>query len=229
MLRARKARREDALDDRRRPSRSATPQGGKAALDPEQETMLADSVGLALLVVLDTLAPAERISFVLHDMFAVPFEEIAASSAARPPRRASSPAAPAAACREPTRPPAPSSSTQRKIIESFSPLCALGMSKHSSPCSIPMSSSAPTAPRSPQRRCAKSGAHVTGRRKPSPPHVVHALHGRHHRRLRGPHHCAEGTSLPRSALHLRQGQDRRLRSHRRPRAPAPAQPRRLEP
>src|SRR5712691_11746027 len=45
--------------------------------DPEQEAMLADAVGLALLVVLETLSPAERLSFVLHDMFAVPFEEIA--------------------------------------------------------------------------------------------------------------------------------------------------------
>ena len=45
--------------------------------DPEQEAMLADSVGLALLVVLETLTPAERLAFVLHDMFAVPFAEIA--------------------------------------------------------------------------------------------------------------------------------------------------------
>ncbi len=45
--------------------------------DPERESLLADSVGLALLVVLDTLSPAERLSFVLHDMFDVPFEEIA--------------------------------------------------------------------------------------------------------------------------------------------------------
>ncbi|GGQ23880.1 RNA polymerase sigma-70 factor (ECF subfamily) [Actinomadura coerulea] len=46
--------------------------------DPEQEAVMADSVGVALLVVLDTLAPAERLAFVLHDMFAVPFEQIAA-------------------------------------------------------------------------------------------------------------------------------------------------------
>jgi Sigma-70, region 4 len=46
-------------------------------LDPEQEALLADSVGLALLVVLETLAPAERLAFVLHDMFGVPFDEIA--------------------------------------------------------------------------------------------------------------------------------------------------------
>jgi RNA polymerase sigma-70 factor (ECF subfamily) len=47
------------------------------ATDPEHEALLADSVGLALLVVLETLTPAERLAFVLHDMFAVPFEEIA--------------------------------------------------------------------------------------------------------------------------------------------------------
>jgi RNA polymerase sigma-70 factor, ECF subfamily len=50
---------------------------GAAGLDPEQEALLADSVGLALIVVLDTLSPAERLAFVLHDMFAVPFEEVA--------------------------------------------------------------------------------------------------------------------------------------------------------
>ena len=49
----------------------------RKAVDPEQEALLADSVGLALLVVLETLAPAERLAFVLHDMFAVPFDEIA--------------------------------------------------------------------------------------------------------------------------------------------------------
>ena len=49
----------------------------ESAADPEQQAVLADSVGLALLVVLDTLAPAERLAFVLHDMFAVPFEDIA--------------------------------------------------------------------------------------------------------------------------------------------------------
>jgi RNA polymerase sigma-70 factor (ECF subfamily) len=49
----------------------------EGGLDPEHETLLADSVGLALLVVLETLAPAERLAFVLHDLFAVPFDEIA--------------------------------------------------------------------------------------------------------------------------------------------------------
>ncbi|MFD9073458.1 sigma-70 family RNA polymerase sigma factor [Streptomyces lasiicapitis] len=58
------------------PQVSALP-GGREAADPEQEALLTDSVGLALLVVLDTLSPAERLAFVLHDMFAVPFEDIA--------------------------------------------------------------------------------------------------------------------------------------------------------
>jgi RNA polymerase sigma factor (sigma-70 family) len=72
MLRARTARRE-ALTDTDDLSRSVP----SSAPDGEQEAMLADSVGLALLVVLDRLAPAERLAFVLHDMFDLPFEEIA--------------------------------------------------------------------------------------------------------------------------------------------------------
>jgi RNA polymerase sigma-70 factor (ECF subfamily) len=71
MLRSRKSRREEALDDHA-PGLLADRESG-----PEQEAVLADSVGLALLVVLENLAPAERLAFVLHDMFAVPFEEIA--------------------------------------------------------------------------------------------------------------------------------------------------------
>jgi RNA polymerase sigma-70 factor (ECF subfamily) len=73
MLRSRKARREE-LTGEPAPEPAA---GGAAAIDPEQEALLADSVGLALLVVLEALAPAERIAFVLHDLFSVPFEEIA--------------------------------------------------------------------------------------------------------------------------------------------------------
>jgi RNA polymerase sigma-70 factor (ECF subfamily) len=67
MLRARKSRREEPIGA----------QVAEASADPEGEAVLADSVGLALLVVLDTLTPAERLAFVLHDLFAVPFEEIA--------------------------------------------------------------------------------------------------------------------------------------------------------
>ncbi|MGW7334277.1 sigma-70 family RNA polymerase sigma factor, partial [Streptomyces sp. NPDC054840] len=73
MLRSRESRREDPME-----TYSADPAVDRAdAVDPEQEALLADSVGLALLVVLDQLAPAERLAFVLHDLFAVSFDEIA--------------------------------------------------------------------------------------------------------------------------------------------------------
>jgi RNA polymerase sigma factor (sigma-70 family) len=72
MLRSRKTRREQPLD-----THPGAPQVEEGPPNPEQEALLADSVGLALLVVLDTLTPAERLSFVLHDMFDVGFNEIA--------------------------------------------------------------------------------------------------------------------------------------------------------
>jgi RNA polymerase sigma-70 factor, ECF subfamily len=73
MLRSRKARREESLGAHL--PEPAAP--ARDAIDPERETLLADSVGPALLVVLETLAPAERVAFVLHDMFDLPFDEIA--------------------------------------------------------------------------------------------------------------------------------------------------------
>ena len=73
MLRSRKTRREQPLDVHV-PDPVVDPADGT---DPEHEALLADSVGLALLVVLETLTPPERLAFVLHDMFAIPFDEIA--------------------------------------------------------------------------------------------------------------------------------------------------------
>lgn len=73
MLRSRKSRRETPLEEQV-PEPIAT---SRQASDPEREAMLADSVGLALLVVLETLSPTERLAFVLYDMFAVPFDDIA--------------------------------------------------------------------------------------------------------------------------------------------------------
>jgi RNA polymerase sigma-70 factor (ECF subfamily) len=73
MLRSRNSRREEPLGPHV-PEPIVSREDGA---DPEHEALLADSVGLALLVVLETLAPAERLAFVLHDMFAVPFDEIA--------------------------------------------------------------------------------------------------------------------------------------------------------
>jgi RNA polymerase sigma factor (sigma-70 family) len=74
MLRSRGARREEPLDARVPDPVVGSRDGG----DPEHEAVLAEGVGLALLVVLDTLTPAERVAFVLHDTFAVPFDQIAA-------------------------------------------------------------------------------------------------------------------------------------------------------
>src|SRR5215831_10778270 len=73
MLRSRKHRREQPLEGQM-PDPIVSPETGP---NPEQEALLADSVGLAMLVVLETLTPPERLAFVLHDMFAVPFDEIA--------------------------------------------------------------------------------------------------------------------------------------------------------
>ncbi|WP_158913772.1 sigma-70 family RNA polymerase sigma factor, partial [Streptomyces sp. MBT28] len=70
MLRARDTRREEPLDE--------GPRTGTTGPDPAAEAQLADEVGVALLIVLDTLGPAERLAFVLHDMFDVPFDDIAA-------------------------------------------------------------------------------------------------------------------------------------------------------
>ena len=75
LLRARAIRREDSLDARL-PDPIVSPADEHS--DPEQAALLSDAVGLALQVALDTLSPAERLAFVLHDVFAVPFEEIAA-------------------------------------------------------------------------------------------------------------------------------------------------------
>ncbi|MET9658215.1 sigma-70 family RNA polymerase sigma factor [Streptomyces sp. NPDC006510] len=78
MLRSRRSRREEPLGTGAPEEHVAGPDlGDRPGTDPEQQALMADSVGLAMLVVLETLDPAERLAFVLHDMFAVPFDEIA--------------------------------------------------------------------------------------------------------------------------------------------------------
>lgn len=75
MLRARRSRREASVDvDVHMPDPIVSNEKG---VDPEQEALMGDAVGLALLVVLDTLSPAERVAFVMHDVFGMPFDEIA--------------------------------------------------------------------------------------------------------------------------------------------------------
>jgi RNA polymerase sigma factor (sigma-70 family) len=77
MLDARRRRREEALEAGRLPDPVIMPASDALGPDPEGEALAADAVGAALLVVLETLDPAERLAFVLHDLFAVPFEDIA--------------------------------------------------------------------------------------------------------------------------------------------------------
>jgi RNA polymerase sigma factor (sigma-70 family) len=81
MLRSRRARREELVDEQHLPEPILDRADG---IDPEHEVLLADAVGLALLVVLENLSPPERLAFVLHDMFSVPFSEIAAIAGRTP-------------------------------------------------------------------------------------------------------------------------------------------------
>jgi RNA polymerase sigma factor (sigma-70 family) len=142
-------------------------------LQPEEEALLADSVGLALLVVLDTLAPAERLAFVLHDMFQLPFDEIApmvgrnpaaarqlASRARRRVKGADIPT------------PDPISPGNAPWSTPSSPPRAAAISMRLWPCSIPTSSSAPTGARGAPRYRAWFGAPLPspGRLAPFPAH-----------------------------------------------------------
>jgi RNA polymerase sigma factor (sigma-70 family) len=111
-MQSRKSRREEPLD---------TPMSDPIdSTDPERQAMLADAVGPALLVVLDTLAPAERLAFVLHDMFAVPFDEIAPIVGKSPAaaRQLASRARRRVRGVEPPEPP-DDVSRQREIVEAF--------------------------------------------------------------------------------------------------------------
>ena len=114
MLRSRTSRREEELQ----PEMPAPATAVSKAKDPEQETLLADSVGLALLVVLDRLAPAERLAFVLHDMFAVPFDEIA-SILGHSPESARQLASRARRRVQGAPPPKSNVLEQRKIVNAF--------------------------------------------------------------------------------------------------------------
>ncbi|MEO8552497.1 MAG: sigma-70 family RNA polymerase sigma factor [Kofleriaceae bacterium] len=109
MLRTRTSRREEPLDARA---------DGPVATDAKHELMLADSVGLALMVVLDKLDPAERLAFVLHDLFGLPFDEIA-PIVARTPDAARQLASRARRRVQGSPPPDTDLASQRQIVESF--------------------------------------------------------------------------------------------------------------
>jgi RNA polymerase sigma factor (sigma-70 family) len=115
MLRSRATRREEPLEVHV-PDPVVSREDG---LDPEQQALLAEGVGLALLVVLETLAPAERLAFVLHDMFAVPFEEIA-SIVGRSPAAARQLASRARRRVQGAAPvPDPDVTRQREVVDAF--------------------------------------------------------------------------------------------------------------
>ena len=115
MLRRRAARREEPVADHR-PDLSARPAD---RIDPEEQAVLADALGPALLVVLGTLAPAERLAFVLHDLFAVPFDEIGAILG-RSPNAAKQLASRARHRVQGSAPgPVPDVSRQREIVDAF--------------------------------------------------------------------------------------------------------------
>jgi RNA polymerase sigma factor (sigma-70 family) len=116
MLRSRNTRREQPLGVHL-PDPVISPEG---TLQPDEEALLADSVGLALLVVLDTLSPAERLAFVLHDMFELPFEEIA-PMVGRTPAAARQLASRARRRVKGAEPPAPDPdlARQRDVVDAF--------------------------------------------------------------------------------------------------------------
>jgi RNA polymerase sigma-70 factor (ECF subfamily) len=87
--------------------------------DPEHEALLAESVGIALLVVLETLSPAERLAFVLHDMFAVPFDEIAAMVDRSPQATRQLASRARRRVRDAAPPPDPDRSRQRAVVDAF--------------------------------------------------------------------------------------------------------------
>ena len=119
---------------------------------PEDEALLADSVGLALQVVLETLAPAERLAFVLHDMFDLPFDEIAPMVGRSPATAGSSPAGPGAGCAEPTsRPPTPTSPVSGRWSTRSSPRRTMVTSMRWSRSSTQMSCCGPTGERHTRR------------------------------------------------------------------------------
>jgi RNA polymerase sigma-70 factor (ECF subfamily) len=116
MLRSRRTRGEQSLDGLRPEPIIDDPAVGT---DPEHEALLADSVGIALQVVLDALSPAERLAFVLHDMFAVPFHEIAAMVDRSPEATRQLASRARRRVREAAPPPDPDLARQRAVVDAY--------------------------------------------------------------------------------------------------------------
>ncbi|UFS98291.1 sigma-70 family RNA polymerase sigma factor [Nocardia huaxiensis] len=116
MLRSRKVRHEQPLEDGQLPDPIVAPE---STTDPEQQALLADSIGLGLLIVLESLSPAERLAFVLHDMFAMPYEQIA-PIVDRTPQTARKLASQARRrVQGDVPPPRPDRTRQRRVVDAF--------------------------------------------------------------------------------------------------------------
>ena len=116
LLRSRRTRGEEPLDSLRPEPLIDNPAVG---IDPEHEALLVDAVGIALQVVLDTLGPAERLAFVLHDMFAVPFDEIAAMVDRSPQATRQLASRARRRVRDAAPPPDPDLSRQRAVVDAY--------------------------------------------------------------------------------------------------------------
>jgi RNA polymerase sigma factor (sigma-70 family) len=116
MLRSRRSRSEQPLEGFRPEPIVDDPAAGT---DPEHEALLADSVGIALQVVLDSLSPAERLAFVLHDMFAVPFDEIAAMVDRSPQATRQLASRARRRVRKAAPPPDPDLTRQRAVVDAY--------------------------------------------------------------------------------------------------------------
>jgi RNA polymerase sigma factor (sigma-70 family) len=117
-LRTRKSRSEESLDDQTH-ERGSFPESHGLGANPEQEALLADSVGLALMVVLDTLGPTERLAFVLHDMFDLSFDEIAPIVGRSPMATRQLASRARRRVRGTNTVPNPQQSRQREVVEAF--------------------------------------------------------------------------------------------------------------
>ena len=149
-LRARRARPEQTLTERLPDPVVGRLDEGVGG-DPAHEAVLADGVGLALLVVLDSLAPPERLAYVLHDMFGLPFDEIAPMVDRTPAATRQLASRPAGGSRAGLWCPTGPSASSGRWSRPSSPPPATATSTGSSPCSTPTWCCAPTAARAPSR------------------------------------------------------------------------------
>ena len=215
MLRSRKSRREESLEASV-PEPITSREGG---IDPEEEALLADSVGLALLVVLDTLSPAERLAFVLHDIFDVPFDEIApivgrsptATQAARQPRTPPGAGAATVTGRRSHPPARRGRCLPRRLARRGLRRAAHAARPGCGPASRPRRRVCGRARRSPRRK----------RRGPADLRARQGVATGAGERSRGSRGPAWATG-PRLQAHDHERQDRRDLRGRRPRAPSPS-------